>query len=263
MTPASINPNNSTLGYVPPAVVYQPYTIVVPVIVHIIHNNTDGVGTGTNICMARIQAQIDELNRDFNNRFSRPIPLAFNDVATSPNFRFVLAQRDPNGNPTNGVTRTGVANNSFCVADIANEPIKRSPANGGVGVEPWNTNQYLNIWVCNLRLNFFGNGNCVAGLIGYANFPDNSGSERHGVVYDVDWFGSGAGINDNTRRRGTTLAHEVGHYFNLRHIWGDDQGSANRCDGVDEINDTPNQEIAVQPENLPQAILQIRMKHLA
>jgi hypothetical protein len=204
--------------------------------------------------MARIQAQIDELNRDFNNRFTRPIPQAFNNVATSPNFRFVLAQRDPNGNPTNGVTRTGVANNSFCVADIDNEPIKRSPANGGVGVEPWNTNQYLNIWVCNLRLDFFRNGNCIAGLIEYANFPDNSISERHGVVYDVDWFGSGAGINDNIRRRGTTLAHEVGHYFNLRHIWGDDQGTGNRCDGVDEINDTPNQEIAIQPDNLPQAV---------
>jgi hypothetical protein len=170
---------------VPPLVNYQTFTFIIPVVVHIIHNSTDAVGVGTNISLAQIQTQIDALNRDFNNRFTRPIPAAFNNVATSPNFRFVLAQKDPNGNSSTGVTRTSVVNNTTRVnwdAQIPNtDLIKKGIGNGGLGNEPWDTNRYLNIWVTNLQTKDI-NGNWVEGLVGYANFPSNPDKNRHGVV---------------------------------------------------------------------------------
>jgi NPCBM/NEW2 domain/Pregnancy-associated plasma protein-A/Secretion system C-terminal sorting domain len=222
-------------GYTPPIVNYQTYTYIIPVVVHIIHNSNDPLGIGTNISLTQIQNQIDILNFDYNNKSSRPIPLTFDRFTSSPNFRFVLAKIDPNGNPTNGVTRTSVANNTY---DLENNHVLHPNTDPKKNIRPaWNTSQYLNIWVANLT------NNGLPGLLGYANFPSHPNPEYHGVVINYAYFGTGP----ERYTRSTTLPHEVAHYFNLKHISGDDAG----CSGTDEISDTPNQGPQTAAANLP------------
>ena len=92
------------------------------------------------------------------------------------------------------------------------------------GDDAWNTSKYLNIWVCNL-----GNS-----LLGYAQFPGGPTS-TDGVVILYTAFGRTGNVV-SPFNKGRTATHEVGHWLNLRHIWGD----AN-C-GNDFVNDTPTQQ---------------------
>ena len=180
-----------------------------------------------NISDAQIRTQIAFLNQAFNSNSTRNVPQAFGMVAASPNFRFELACRDPQGNLTTGIRRVETNTTSFSPnqANTPNQdPIKLS--NSG-GTDPWNTAEYLNIWVCNI----------AGGVIGYANFPNDPSPERHGVVMDFRFFGNGSG----NITRNTVLVHEVGHYFNLIHIWGDDQNLPDMCSRTDFCGDTPNQ----------------------
>jgi hypothetical protein len=93
------------------------------------------------------------------------------------------------------------------------------------GHDAWDRNRYLNIWVCNL----------TGGVLGYAQLPGGP-SSTDGVVIAYKYFGiSGASYPYN---QGRTTTHEVGHFFNLLHVWGDDNGA---CWGTDYCDDTPNQ----------------------
>jgi Pregnancy-associated plasma protein-A/Secretion system C-terminal sorting domain/Fibronectin type III domain/Bacterial pre-peptidase C-terminal domain len=103
------------------------------------------------------------------------------------------------------------------------------PSQGGVA--PWDATKYMNIWVCDIGLDAQGNR-----LLGYAQFPGGSYS-TDGLVLDYRFTGKGFGAQPPFDK-GRTATHEIGHYFNLYHIWGDD-GSA--CSGSDQVGDTPNQ----------------------
>lgn len=92
----------------------------------------------------------------------------------------------------------------------------------GGGIPPTDPEHNLNLWSCNL-----GNG-----LLGYAQFPGGSLS-TDGVVILYKSFGITSGVYG----KGRTATHEVGHWMNLRHIWGDD---SNACTGSDQVSDTPN-----------------------
>lgn len=93
------------------------------------------------------------------------------------------------------------------------------------GLDAWPRDQYLNLWVCDLS----------GGLLGYAQFPGGAAA-TDGVVCDYQYFGTiGSSAPFN---KGRTATHEVGHWLNLYHIWGDD-GTA--CTGSDLVADTPNQ----------------------
>ncbi|NJO00248.1 MAG: hypothetical protein HC880_00020 [Bacteroidia bacterium] len=96
-------------------------TITIPVVVHVLHLANEPVGTGRNIPDAQIQSQIDVLNEDFNriNADRVNTPAQFTPNATNANIQFRLACTDPNGNPTNGITRT--------VTSIANFPYTPNP----------------------------------------------------------------------------------------------------------------------------------------
>ncbi len=89
--------------------------IIIPVVVHVIHNVGEAIGVGRNISQAQIESQIDVLNEDFRrlnaDRFNTPA--AFQLVADDPNFEFRLACIDPNGNSTNGITRTASTVTTF------------------------------------------------------------------------------------------------------------------------------------------------------
>ncbi len=125
--------------------------ITIPVVVHVVYyNNTE------NISDQQIFSQIDILNEDFRRLNSDTIntPAAFQSVAADTEIEFCLATRDPNGNPTNGITRTSTTQTSFST----NDGVKYSSSGGK---DAWNTSKYLNMWVCDLS----------GGLLGYAQFP--------------------------------------------------------------------------------------------
>jgi len=193
--------------------------ITIPVVVHIVYKNS-----AENLSDARIQSQIDVLNQDFRrlNADASNTPSAFQSVAADVEIEFCLASIDPNGQPTNGITRTSTTVSSF---DINNDNIKFT--NQG-GKDAWPSNKYLNIWV----------GDISGGILGYATPPGMFPPAYDGVVINYRYFGTAAFGAQSPYNKGRTATHEVGHWLNLIHIWGDDNGD---CTGSDNVSDTPNQ----------------------
>nr|6R7W_A Chain A, Mirolysin [Tannerella forsythia]7OD0_AAA Chain AAA, Mirolysin [Tannerella forsythia]7OD0_BBB Chain BBB, Mirolysin [Tannerella forsythia]7OD0_CCC Chain CCC, Mirolysin [Tannerella forsythia]7OD0_DDD Chain DDD, Mirolysin [Tannerella forsythia]7OD0_EEE Chain EEE, Mirolysin [Tannerella forsythia]7OD0_FFF Chain FFF, Mirolysin [Tannerella forsythia] len=195
-------------------------TILIPVVVHVVYNNS-----AQNISDAQIISQIQVLNEDFRrmNADQANTPSAFANLAGNANIEFKLARRDPNGNTTNGITRTSTSTETF---SMEMDNVKFSNLGGN---NAWNTRRYLNIWVCNLGDD----------LLGYAQFPFEFQTKPNtdGVVIHYKHFGRD-GSAESPYDKGRTATHEVGHWLDLRHIWGDDGGS---CSGTDNIADTPNQ----------------------
>lgn len=188
--------------------------VTIPVVVHIVYNQDD-----QNITDEQIRSQIDVLNQDFGrtnpNRFDTPAN--FQGAAANSKLSFELASQDSYGNPTNGITRTRSSQALF------------SPSNNGVkystmgGMDAWDTKSYLNIWVCKLG----------AGMLGYAQFPGGGPNEADGVVIDYKFMGT-KGTVRAPFDQGRTCTHEVGHWLNLKHIWGDGP-----CETDDFVGDTP------------------------
>ncbi|GGI56031.1 hypothetical protein GCM10011444_03400 [Winogradskyella haliclonae] len=199
--------------------------IYVPVVVHVVWNSANPV---ENISDAQIESQIDVIYKDFralNDEFA-DIQANIWPQAGDTKIEYYLAQIDPDGNPTNGITRkeTNVA------AWGTDDSIKFS-AQGGT--DAWDPLRYFNFWV----------GNIGGGILGYATFPASAGDPDDGIVMSPQFFGSSdyeaaAGETfflDDTYDLGRTTTHEIGHYFNLRHIWGD-----GGCGVDDFVDDTPS-----------------------
>jgi hypothetical protein len=179
--------------------------IEIPVVVHVLYNTT-----AQNISPAQVQSQIDVLNEDFNNTNAdrTKVPAEFTDEQTSVGIRFVLEQ----------TIRVQTKVRSWST----NDAMKNSKRGGSDAITP---STHLNMWACNLG----------QGLLGYAQFPGGNPA-TDGVVVLYSAFGSrakAAGTYVNAYDLGRTATHEVGHYLNLRHIWGDAT-----C-GTDYVNDTP------------------------
>ena len=191
-----------------------PTILTIPVVVHVIYKTSS-----QNISTAQILSQIDILNEDFrkNNSDASSVPSAFAGVAADSEIEFCLAVRDPSGNVTTGITRTSTTTSSFS----GYTSMKYSSSGGQ---DAWNTSNYLNIWVCNLS----------SGLLGFATFPGGN-SSTDGVVCDYAYFGN-TGTATYPYHLGRTATHEVGHWLNLYHIWGDSY-----C-GNDQVSDTPKHE---------------------
>jgi Pregnancy-associated plasma protein-A len=188
----------------------------IPVVVHVLYNTPE-----QNISDAQIQSQIDVLNRDFRktNPDVESVPEPFKPLAADARIEFVLATIDPTGKPTNGITRTATTTTEFMPDDRM-----KSTATGGI--DAWRTDRYLNLWVCRLQ----------GGLLGYAQFPGGPPA-TDGVVITTTGFGT-IGTARAPFNLGRTATHEIGHWLNLRHIWGDDDAG---CNGSDFVDDTPNQ----------------------
>lgn len=190
----------------------------IPVVVHVVYNSNS---PAQNISDAQVKSQIDVLNQDFRlqNSDAASIPAPFQTLAGDARIEFVLATTDPDDNPTTGITRTPTQVNGFSADDQV-----KSSATGGI--DAWPTDRYLNIWVCQLG----------GGLLGYAQFPGGPAA-TDGVVVTHTGFGT-TGTATAPFNLGRTTTHEIGHWLNLRHIWGDD---GNGCFGSDFVDDTPNQ----------------------
>ena len=188
--------------------------ITIPVVVHVVYKNGS-----QNISDAQVLSQIAILNEDFRKLNSDAIDFRdniFGNIAADAEIEFCLASVDPDGNSTNGITRTPTNRPSF---SYYNEAIKFTSSGGH---DAWPRDQYLNIWV----------GNLSNGLLGYAQFPGGAAS-TDGVVVHYNAFGD-IGTAQAPYNLGRTATHEVGHWLNLRHIWGD-----GGCGVDDFVNDTP------------------------
>ena len=205
----------------------------IPVVFHVVYRNDE-----QNVPDEKLFEQIDILNRDYGrlNEDTVNTRQEFLPVAASTGIEFYLAQWDPEGNPTNGITRTETSTNSFWLSMTD----MKSTADGGK--DAWDVNQYLNIWVCNMAIPIL-NTPFILGFAtppnGAPNWPDGSGAEQpqyDGVVLHYEVVGS----IDNPDQtfasisKGRTATHEVGHYLGLRHIWGDGD-----CTQDDGLSDTP------------------------
>ncbi|MCB9273605.1 MAG: T9SS type A sorting domain-containing protein [Lewinellaceae bacterium] len=186
--------------------------ITIPVVVHVVYNTT-----AENISDAQVQSQITVLNADFRrlNADASSTPSMFASVAADAEVQFCLASVDPSGNPTTGITRTSTTRTSFS----SNDYVK---FNSTGGKDAWPAGSYLNLWVCDLS----------STLLGYAQFPGGSAA-TDGVVIDYAYFGT-IGTATPPFHLGRTATHEVGHWLNLRHIWGD-----GGCSVDDFVSDTP------------------------
>lgn len=187
------------------------YTI--PVVVHVVYNTS-----AQNISDAQIQSQLTILNNDFRKLNSdwTLTPSVFQGLVADCEINFCLATRDPSGNATTGITRTSTATTSFS----SNNNIKYTSLGGK---DAWPTGTYLNLWI----------GNLSGGLLGYAQFPGGA-TATDGVVCTFTAVGN-TGTAAAPFNKGRTATHEVGHWLNLRHIWGDAT-----C-GNDLVSDTPTQ----------------------
>jgi hypothetical protein len=189
--------------------------ITIPVVFHVVLSRQSMVTD------AQIMAQLDTINKDYAgiNSGAAKIPSYFKSLFGQSGIQFCLAQRTPNDAPSTGIERYTTTRNSF---DYTNNQVKHAESGGA---DAWDADKYLNIWICDLS----------GSILGYATFPDDGVKDEQGVAVDYASLPAGAATGFN---QGKTLTHEIGHYFDLYHIWGDDNGA---CTGTDNIDDTPNQ----------------------
>ena len=190
--------------------------IRIPVVVHVVYKTP-----AENISDAQIQSQIDVLNADFRrlNADAVHTPAPFAAVAADARIEFALAVRGPGCTPTDGITRTATSVDAWEWTDHG----MKSAATKGA--DPWDQSQYLNIWIVNYK-----------DILGIGTFPGMPAAIQ-GVVCDFRAFGT-IGTLTPGAHLGRTATHEIGHYLDLFHIWGDDNGA---CSGSDLVADTPNQ----------------------
>lgn len=177
-------------------------TLTIPVVVNVIHSNSN-----ENISEEQIRSQITVLNHDFArcNADKDQIPEEFSALAADIKIRFDLKKINSKFS-----TRTEWG---------TNDEMKFLSSGGIDAADP---EGHLNIWVCNIG----------GGILGYAQFPgDNPLTD--GIVISPQFFGT-TGFVQAPFNKGRTATHEVGHWLNLRHIWGD-----GGCDQDDFISDTP------------------------
>ena len=189
-----------------------PEIIRVPVVFHVLYQYEQ-----QNPSLETLNILIEALNRDLNKRNSDTsnIPTVFRPLATAMGFEFKLAKMDPAGKATNGVVRkyTPV---SYWLSD---DKMKFSASYGD---DAWDSKSYLNVWICNMK-----------DVLGYSTLPGMD-PKKDGIVLSFeDLFnprGTTPTINDFR-----TIVHEVGHWLNLYHLWGEGY-----C-GDDKVDDTPKQ----------------------
>ena len=243
-------------------------TYYIPVVFHIVHNTES-----QNLPDSVIYSQIDVLNEDYRrmNENASNTREAFLEFAGDPNIEFFLANVDPEGNPTNGIIHQYTDKEEFLMFEdiLSNEiTLDEVKFTSSGGSDAWNTNKYLNIWVCNIgSLDIFGLE--LGQVFGYAYPPVNidealielsndqtvpdwptdmltNDPSVQGVVLHYTAVGrNNPSANDDgmtENNAGRAAVHEIGHYLGLRHIWGDALAlfGEDGCAIDDGISDTPN-----------------------
>ncbi|MEI9945242.1 MAG: T9SS type A sorting domain-containing protein [Chitinophagaceae bacterium] len=175
--------------------------ITIPVVVHVLYNQVS-----QNLTDEAVAKQITLLNQCFRrtNADTANTPARFKELAADCEIEFKLAITDPRRRATSGIVRRYTPVTKWQEDDQMKFTIKG-------GDDAWDSKNYLNIWVCSL-----------VKTLGYASFPGGA-AEKDGIVLNFSAFGL------------KTVVHEAGHWFGLKHIWGDTY-----C-GDDLVDDTPKQ----------------------
>ncbi len=201
------------------------HTIVyIPTVVHVIHTSEAGIISDDpnigNISKEQIMSQIEVLNNDYRKKFGTP---GFNDHPDGADLeiQFCLARLDPQGNPTEGITRNYREKREY---DANSDDIEIKE------IVHWPADQYMNVYVVpKLSDNF----------LGYATFPEEP-RQYDGIVMSNRFFGNRTGTSIDAfafpYNQGRTMTHEVGHWLGLVHIWGD--GNCAIDDGCDDTPDS-------------------------
>jgi hypothetical protein len=187
-----------------PLLVARARLATVKIVVNVVYRTA-----AENVSDGQINSQIAVLNRDYaaTNPDKSSVPAPWKGLVTDSRIRFQLYD----------IRRTKTTEASF----TWDEGVKKKSTGG---IAPYRPDKYLNFWVCALG----------GGLLGYAQFPGGPAA-TDGVVINYRAFGT-SGTAQAPFNRGRTATHEVGHYLNLRHIWGDTED----CSGSDFVADTPN-----------------------
>jgi hypothetical protein len=202
----------------------------ITLVIHVIGNTT----MQALVTNAVIQSQIDVLNEDYQGRNpdSVRIPAAFKPLYGKSKLTFALAGTNQFGEPTTGINRI-INNSTFSLSTIDDA---KFTATGGY--DAWDPAKYLNIWVVEFN---------TTNVLGSSVFPGDPRDLRyHGFVCDYRAFGRGVPYLFSQYTRGRTTTHELGHFFNLQHTWGDDGGA---CTGTDFPNDAANDDTPNQANN--------------
>lgn len=170
--------------------------INLPVYIHIVYPDANSA-----ISDAQVTSQMNVLNSDFRDRNIDQLPSlsTFANDATDAGFSFSLAGVFRHNNPT---IYWGTKN----LVKILYPPITPET--------------HLNIWVCKIG----------EGILGLGQFPGGDPS-TDGILVSGENFGFTDSENAGS---GRIAIHEIGHYLNLRHIWGD-----GACRKDDFVTDTP------------------------
>lgn len=240
---------------------------IIPVVFHVVYNNEE-----ENIPDSVLFNQIDLLNKCFRRQNADTINTReiFQDIVADAQIEFRLAETTPEGLPTNGITRTSTDISHFGGTlpynqNQTNEIIQwlddnlmqnyyRITQNSTGGIDPWDTNKYLNVWIGDMRIfepeleNFeeLFYMALASPPIDHENWPneviEELGLLEQGILIHYVNVGSNNAnqfpepytIFEGLTNTGKLLVHEVGHYLGLRHIWGD-----GNCSYDDFISDTP------------------------
>ncbi|MFT7113710.1 MAG: PKD repeat protein [Candidatus Azotimanducaceae bacterium] len=193
----------------------QAVQYVVPIVFHVIYSGNNDVA------FSQIEDAVNVINEDYQllNADSNDMAEQFKSVVGNPEIEFRLATLDPDGNCTQGVTH-----HESEMTFSAGENVK--------SLEIWPVNRYLNVWVVQ---------NIESGAGAYAYYPGTAPDGAEGIVCRASQLGGiGQSNGGNFSRR--TLTHEIGHYLNLPHTWGNTNSNAvaSNCNSDDGVGDTPN-----------------------
>lgn len=185
--------------------------IKIPVVVHILYHDP-----ADNISDAKVISQVQALNKAFRRTNADTVntPARFKGLAADCEIEFQLAISDPRRRNTSGIVRKYTPITTWQNDD-------KMKFSSEMGSDAWDARSYLNIWVCNLDR-----------IAGYSSIPGGDLS-KDGIVLGFNVFGAEGGMSGFNM--GKTAVHEVGHWLNLKHIWGDGD-----C-GDDGVSDTPPQ----------------------
>lgn len=189
--------------------------VTIPVVFHVLKNHT-----AINFTERDFQAVIDSLNFYFGqgSRYSPPPAKFNNNFRRESHIRFTLAKRTPDNKASNGINSVAAKT----MTSISDTDVKFA-AKGGI--DAWDENKYMNIWVCDLA------ASPGSVLFGVGTFPDTKYQEPSGIVLNYIMIKNSLNAYCQKMR---TIAHEMGHVLGLRHIWGDSGGE-------DYVDDTPTQ----------------------
>ena len=203
------------------------FEYTVPVVFHVLYECN-----GQTITDAALVTALQEINRDYARASfdTSQIVQPFKSSYIPSDIKFMLAKKDPNGNCINGIVRH-LDSKTHWQQSLAN-----GGASNGYWSYTWDPTKYMNVYIV---AEIVPQGTVVGGgtIVGYTFRPGTwaSGNSHDAIVYDMDFITTtGSGTTPKSR----SLSHEMGHWLNLAHTFGNTNNPGTTCSD-DGITDTP------------------------